>query len=198
MVSNLCVFLWFPASLGSLICEDNHSLLPYLVMNTSLNTDWYINDYCSRSGADGSGLYFESARRYEGYFFAAGRNNDSATVHISLRNRYTSSTLGNVSIRIEAGDVLKQYFFSIQTNGNAPCDGVIRCAGELRVGVEGSVNIDFVYLQPGSWGRFKGLPVLKTGADLLLKMGIKAIRQVCTCQNAKCNCCARQQCIIRS
>jgi len=40
------------------------------------------------------------------------------------------------------------------------------------------VNLDFVFLQPGEWGRFQGLSVLKSGADLLLEMGIKAVRVV--------------------
>ena len=57
---------------------------------------------------------------------------------------------------------------------------VIRCSGEFRLEVvgKGSVNLDFVFLQPGEWGRFQGLSVLKSGADLLLEMGIKAVRVV--------------------
>ncbi len=37
----------------------------------------------------------------------------------------------------------------------------VQCGGELFVGLSqsGTVNIDYVYLQPGEWGRFKGLPV---------------------------------------
>ena len=30
--------------------------------------------------------------------------------------------------------------------------------------------------QSGEWGRYGGLPVLKSGADVLLEMGIKSIR----------------------
>ena len=41
---------------------------------------------------------------------------------------------------------------------------------------EGSADLDFVFLEPGPWGRFKGLSVLKSGADLLLDMGITAVR----------------------
>jgi len=39
------------------------------------------------------------------------------------------------------------------------------------------VNIDYVFLQPGEWGRYAGLPVLRSTVDALLDMGTKVIRQ---------------------
>jgi hypothetical protein len=59
------------------------------------------------------------------------------------------------------------------------CTDVIRCNGEFRVEVLGagnSINLDYVYLSPGAWGRYKNLPILLSGANLLLKMGISSIR----------------------
>ena len=37
----------------------------------------------------------------------------------------------------------------------------VRCGGEFLLGLEapGTVNVDYVFLQPGSWGRFEDLPV---------------------------------------
>ena len=54
----------------------------------------------------------------------------------------------------------------------------LSCGGQFQVGLAsaGSVNLDFVYLQPGEWGRFKGLPVLNSGVALLQAMGVTAIR----------------------
>lgn len=35
----------------------------------------------------------------------------------------------------------------------------VQCGGELLVGVQGvgDANVDYVFLQPGTWGRFQGL-----------------------------------------
>ena len=55
----------------------------------------------------------------------------------------------------------------------------VRCAGEFKISLTspGAVLINYVYLQPGQWGRLPNLPVLKSAAELLTDMGIKAIRQ---------------------
>ena len=54
----------------------------------------------------------------------------------------------------------------------------VRCGGELVVGLAkpAEVLVDFVVLQPGSWGRYKGLPVHKGTVETLLEMGVTAIR----------------------
>lgn len=38
------------------------------------------------------------------------------------------------------------------------------------------MNIDYVVLQPGEWGRFAGLNVRKQTVDIMQRMGISAIR----------------------
>ena len=55
----------------------------------------------------------------------------------------------------------------------------IKCGGEFVIGLAqpGAVHVDFVYLQPGAWGRFAGLPVRKDGVEMLKTLGIKVIRQ---------------------
>ena len=79
----------------------------------------------------------------------------------------------------------------VGSGGRDPSDAsvCVRCGGELRLslgggqphgsaGVNGvvsphaipspiSLNLDFVWLQPGAWGRFAGLPVLKRSVELL-------------------------------
>jgi len=54
----------------------------------------------------------------------------------------------------------------------------VRCGGQFKISLSkpSSVSVNYVYLQPGPWGRVAGLPVLKSGADLLKRMGVKAIR----------------------
>lgn len=56
----------------------------------------------------------------------------------------------------------------------------IKCAGEFVVGIGseegGSANVDYVFLSPGPWGRYKSGPFLKEGIQNLVDMGITSIR----------------------
>ena len=65
----------------------------------------------------------------------------------------------------------------------------LRCGGELRFGVAPTkrpkdrvaINVGYVSLMPGAWGRLADksgelLPVLKSGADLLRRMGVTTMR----------------------
>jgi hypothetical protein len=54
----------------------------------------------------------------------------------------------------------------------------IKCAGEFSIGLvgKGQVNVDYVYLQPGQWGRYADGPFLKEGIETLQAMGITSIR----------------------
>jgi hypothetical protein len=64
----------------------------------------------------------------------------------------------------------------------SPAHVCVRCGGEFYIGIEGatvgaSINIGFAYLQPGSWGRYKDLPVLASAVEALQAMGVTLIRQ---------------------
>jgi hypothetical protein len=55
----------------------------------------------------------------------------------------------------------------------------IKCGGEFVVGLNtpgAGVNVDYVFLQPGTWGRYAKGPFLKSGVQVLKDMGITAIR----------------------
>ena len=54
----------------------------------------------------------------------------------------------------------------------------MKCAGELQLGLEGpgQVDVDYVVLTPGAWGRVGDLLVKRSTADALLQMGISIIR----------------------
>lgn len=68
-----------------------------------------------------------------------------------------------------------------------PASICVRCGGELRLTLGGEaggdgpaaspvLNLDFVWLQPGAWGRLAGLPILKANVDLLHAMGTRVVR----------------------
>ncbi len=57
------------------------------------------------------------------------------------------------------------FFFQAQTFPQITLKGhvCVQCGGELLLGLAavGEAFFDYVFLQPGSWGRFADLPVLK-------------------------------------
>jgi hypothetical protein len=55
----------------------------------------------------------------------------------------------------------------------------VRCGGQFVLSLEGpagEVNLDYVYMSPGEWGRFAGLPVLAEGVKWLQGMGTSLFR----------------------
>ena len=54
----------------------------------------------------------------------------------------------------------------------------VRCGGQFSIGLAsyGTVDLDYVVLQPGSWGRYKNLGVRQATVDMLQQMGVTAVR----------------------
>lgn len=54
----------------------------------------------------------------------------------------------------------------------------VKCGGEFVIGLngQGTIHIDYVFLQPGAWGRYGNGSVLKSGVDMLHQMGVTSIR----------------------
>ena len=141
------------------------------------------------------GMFFE-AKEYEGYFFAT--SSKPVTLEVRLENYATKTVLAKQSIHFGGGDWAMQNF-SLTPSAATSCHGIavgsdpdvvctqptdeaghscIKCDGQFVVALasEGSVNIDYVVLQPGEWGRSQGLPVRKQTVDIMQRMGISAIR----------------------
>ena len=54
----------------------------------------------------------------------------------------------------------------------------VKCGGQITIGLvsAGTVNVDFVFVQPGKWARLGDLPVLKETVTWMQNMGVTAIR----------------------
>ena len=82
---------------------------------------------------------------------------------------------------------------AVHCTGESATHPCVRCGGQLFVGVAAgsasastaptassagaaAANVAFVVLQPGEWGRFKGLNARRDVAETLASMGVKAIR----------------------
>jgi hypothetical protein len=49
----------------------------------------------------------------------------------------------------------------------------VQCGGQFVIGLSqpGSASVDYVYMQPGTWGRVPGTQALKSAGDILTTMG---------------------------
>jgi hypothetical protein len=153
-------------------------------------------------GIGGEGLVFEGGKDYEGYIMVLAPN--GGNVNVGIVDRTSNATLASATLSIppspdwqrvefsgltpSAGTICVGIPFGSDPNidcGDAPKEGMnpgivcVSCGGIVTVGLTsvGSLHVGFVTLQPGSWGRFNDLPVLKSGADMIQQMGFRSIRQ---------------------
>ena len=133
----------------------------------------------------------------------SGSGAGGGVLHVELQNYETGAVLASQQLTVPAGSNWTRYNLSLTPTAGTECVGIppgsdpqitcdwkpgsdqdaaahvcIKCAGQLFIGLAqpGAVAVDFVYLEPGEWGRFKGLPVLKPMADALQTMGVKLFR----------------------
>lgn len=141
------------------------------------------------------GMFFEP-KEYEGYFFAT--SSKAVTLEVRLENYVSKTVLAKQTIHFPGGEWAMQNF-SLTPSAGTTCEGIpvgsdpdivctaptneaghscIKCSGQVVVALAstGEVNIDYVVLQPGEWGRFAGLNVRKQTVDIMQRMGISAIR----------------------
>lgn len=114
------------------------------------------------------GMNFQKGKSYEGLVYA--RSDQATKVFVALESRDGAVTYAEKSLLLKAGGWQKLDF---TLKPNAP-DHVGRFAIKLKS--PGAVTIGYAFLQPGSWGRFKGLPVRKDVAQGLIEQGVTFLR----------------------
>ena len=155
-------------------------------------------------GLGNGGMVFEAGKEYEGFIFAAA-SAATATLVVKLEDYVTKKVLAQQVLSIQPhGGAFNRYNFSLTPSASTGCMDInaqdepsiscgkssgpgiptaghtcVKCAGQFSLTLlqPGSVAVNYVFLQPGQWGRLPGLPVLKSAGDLLQSMGITAIRQ---------------------
>ena len=115
------------------------------------------------------GMNFEPGKKYEGYLYV--RSDKPLGFSVALEsmdgNRiYAESYLTSKS------DQWHRLDFSLETQ-------TADCAGRFAINLNqpGTLLIGYAFLQPGEWGRFKGLPVRIDVAEGLIDQGITVLRQ---------------------
>jgi alpha-L-arabinofuranosidase len=114
------------------------------------------------------GMNFIKGKRYEGYLWL--RAEQSAALFLALESadgtkRYAESQVaakGNEWQRVE---------FKLTPHATD-------AAGRFVIGLKrpGSVCIGHAFIQPGEWGRFRGLPVRKDVTEALIAQGLTVLR----------------------
>ncbi len=114
------------------------------------------------------GMNFVKGKAYEGYLWARAQSPTEICVALESKNGsfgYTEKTL-----QLKAGG-WHRLDFKLTPNA---ADKAGRFAIKLKQ--TGSVTIGYAFLQPGSWGRFKNLPVRKDVAEGLINQGVTILR----------------------
>jgi hypothetical protein len=114
------------------------------------------------------GMYFVAGQPYEGYLWL--RADEPVEVIAALEKGDGSRVYAQARLAVAAGD-WRRFDFTMTPDATDK-------AGRFAVKLDrpGSVVVGHAFLQPGPWGRFKGLPVRKDVAKALVAQGLSVLR----------------------
>ncbi len=114
------------------------------------------------------GMNFLKGRAYEGFLYARAAR--PGKLFVALESRDGTKVYAEKQLRTSRD--WQRLSFTLVPDENDK-------AGRLAIKLKqpGSVMVSYAFLQPGEWGRFKGLPVRKDVAEGLIDQGITVLRQ---------------------
>lgn len=131
--------------------------------------------------ADGNGEIgiYNSGLNKQGIHLAANKPYDGI-----LRLKSNGADVVYLSLRDSKGNILAEKPYTLKNDGSyekvtfelTPSNTDPKGSFGISLKNKGEVELGFVFLQPGEWGRVKGLPVRKMMIDALKKQGISVIR----------------------
>jgi hypothetical protein len=119
-------------------------------------------------GLNRRGMAFVAGKPYEGYLWA--RAAKPTDLFVSLESKDGTQRYAETLVVVNE-DQWRRLDFSLTPNAADPAG---RFA--IRLKSPGSVVLGHVFLQPGEWGRFQGLPVRSDVAQGLIDQGITVLR----------------------
>jgi Alpha-L-arabinofuranosidase C-terminal domain/Ricin-type beta-trefoil lectin domain-like len=119
-------------------------------------------------GLNRQGLSVVAGRPYDGKVTL--RTQSPQLVRLSFQNSDGSEVFARTTVTT-GGTGWTTYSFSLEP---AKADTHARFAVELTA--PGAVDVGYAFVEPGTWGRYKGLHVRKDVADAMVAQGLKAIR----------------------
>jgi hypothetical protein len=192
--------MWMGNTTGSAVPQ-------FLLVNSS--DAFNGNQYQSMSFVSGSGrvallnygvdcqlgLSLEEGREYQGYVYVRGEAGTVFTV--ALEETSTGATLASAEMSISIDGEWQRLNFTLSPSVNTSCGAttmqlngmqqeVYSCSGRLSISLASpgtSIDVDLVYLSPGSWGTMPsptagalGLPARLDVAEALLAQSMQSIR----------------------
>jgi hypothetical protein len=126
--------------------------------------EWGIEN----QGLNHWGLSFVAGKSYEGYVWMRAERKTYLTA--ALENRDGSRVYARAPVAVATNQWQRLNFILTPTASDP--------AGRFTLALRqpGSVTLGQVFLQPGAWGRFKGLPVRRDVAEGLVHQGITVLR----------------------
>lgn len=120
------------------------------------------------SGLNKWGINLEAGKPYEGVLRV--KSNGSKNIVLSLRDSQ-GRVLAEKVCPLKADGSYERISFELTPSATD-------AKGQFGISLKeaGEVELGFAFMQPGEWGRVKGLPVRKMMVDALKKQGITAIR----------------------
>lgn len=115
------------------------------------------------------GMTFVERKPYEGYLWL--QSHQDAAVQVLLQNAAGDQTLASATIEISGGSEFRRYDFQM-TPGGSTTDGRFL----VQLTQPAKIQIGHAFLQPGSWGRYKDLPVRRDVVQSLIDQGISVLR----------------------
>jgi len=119
-------------------------------------------------GLNRQGMNFIKGKTYEGYIYVRATN--VAEVSVAIESR-TGAKIYAEKRLLSNGGGWQRLDFTLKSNDS---DSTGRFAIKLKQ--PGAITVGYAFLQPGAWGRFKGLPVRKDVAEGLIDQGITVLR----------------------
>ena len=119
-------------------------------------------------GLNRQGMGFVAAKPYEGALWL--RADRPTEVRVAAETGDGSRTLAEATITATSPEWTRYEFALTPSDADA--------AGRLAITLRqpGSVVVGFASLQPGPWGRYKGLPVRRDVAEALVESGVTVMR----------------------
>ena len=122
----------------------------------------------SNMGLNRMGMNFAAGKPYEGYLYA--RADAPVTLYAVMENADGSKKYAEAAMEVKGGAFAK-YTFELTPDADDTCG---RLSFELRA--PGAADLGYAFLQPGAWGRFKGLQVRKDVAEKLIEQKVSILR----------------------
>jgi alpha-L-arabinofuranosidase len=119
-------------------------------------------------GLNRQGFCFRDGKAYEGYVWV--RAEKPLDLWLALESGDGAQVLAETKVPVAAGE-WRRFDFTLKPEGG---DNTGRLA--LKLKQPGAIVVGHVFLQPGAWGRFKGLPLRKDVVEALIEQKLTVLR----------------------